>query len=89
MPAYASDETIQDWLKKLPADILRVKLLIGLEGQPGSRYLFERVGNKVSPYRQKVRLGGNVPNSAILIGPHLDVKALEAMTKDSFNQNPL
>jgi len=79
MPSYASEEQIKTWLGKLPSDVIRVKLLIGVSDRPDpdARYLYERVGSEISRYPQKVRLNSNVPNSVILIGPDLNKQQLE------------
>lgn len=77
MPSHADEQVIRDWLTVLPIDVIRVKLLIGLSGNRDDRYLFERVGSVVSKYPQRVQLGKNVPNSAILIGPDLQIDLLQ------------
>ncbi len=79
MPSHASEEEIKTWLNILPTDVIRVKLLIGVSERPKDRYLFERVGSEISKYTQRVRLNNSVPNSAIIIGPDLDIKALEKL----------
>jgi len=81
MPKYVKERVIRDWLDALPTDVIRVKLLIGIYEKPDHRYLFERVGKKVSKYPQKVNLGNKVPNSAILIGPDLKVEELQELAK--------
>jgi len=81
MPDYVSEQAIRDWLTILPADVIRVKLLIGILGKPDGRYLFERVGQKISTYPQKITLGKNVPNSAILIGPDLNIEQLQELVE--------
>ena len=79
MPNVNDIDEIKQWLSELPADVIRAKLLIGVTDRPKDRYLYERVGTEVSKYPQRVVLNDNVPNSAILIGPNLDVQALEAL----------
>ena len=81
MPSHVGESIIRDWLAALPADVIRAKLLIGISEKPDDRYLFERVGNKVSAYPQKVILGKSVPNSAILIGPDLNITKLHKLAE--------
>jgi G3E family GTPase len=84
MPRQAREDTIKTWLSMLPSDVIRVKLLIGISESPKDRYLFERVGNKISKYPQRVILNENVPNSAILIGPNLDTQKLKESAEKYF-----
>jgi len=72
LPEHTTEQQIITWLNSLPANIIRAKALIRVEGKPEHRYLFERVGMKISPYSQRVKLGKNSEYSAILIGPDLD-----------------
>jgi len=83
MPKETTREKVKEWLSNLPHEVMRAKVLVGLEGL-SDRYLFERVGTEVSPYFQKVKLGKNVDNSAILIGPTLNPEALKLQVKEFF-----
>jgi len=83
MPQETTREKVKEWLSSLPPEIMRAKVLVGIEGSEG-RYLFERVGSEVSPYFHKVKLGKNVDNSAILIAPTLDPEKLEQDMKAFF-----
>ncbi len=84
LPKHASEQQVKAWLNSLPANILRVKALIGVEGKPEHRYLFERIGLQVSPYSQRVKLGPKGEYSAILIGPDLDIEELEQSVDEFF-----
>jgi len=81
MPSHVKEAVIKEWLESLPEDVIRVKLLVGISERPDDRYLFEKVGGEISPYHQRVKLGKNVPNSAILIGPNLQVEELQEQAK--------
>jgi len=85
MPHHASEETIQHWLRALPADVIRAKLLIRVTDWAKNRYLFERVASEISKYPQKVRLNDSVQNSAILIGPDLNITELKQLTDACFS----
>ena len=80
LPAHCSENVIRTWLAELPLGVIRAKVLIGISEKPDGRYLFERVGTEISPDVQYVKLGDRVPNSAILIGPDLDLKSLQELT---------
>ncbi len=75
LPASVEKEQLLLWLTSLPTDVIRAKVLVGINGRKG-RYLYERIGTTVSKYVQRVALNAQVPNSAILIGPDLDPTAL-------------
>ena len=84
LPRHSTEQQVITWLNNLPANIIRVKALIGVEGKPEHRYLFERVGMKVSPYSQRVKLGQDGEYSAILIGPDLELEELEQSVDEFF-----
>ena len=84
LPRHSTEQQVITWLNNLPANIIRVKALIGVEGKPEHRYLFERVGMKVSPYSQRVKLGKDGEYSAILIGPDLELEELEQSVDEFF-----
>lgn len=85
LPEHATELQVKAWLQNLPANIIRVKALIGVEGKPEHRYLFERVGAEICPYSQRVKLGKSGKHSAILIGPDLDIIELEKSVDRYFN----
>ena len=80
LPAHSSEKVVRTWLAALPSGVIRAKVLIGISERPDGRYLFERVGTEISLDAQLVKLGKSVPNSAILIGPDLDLKVLQELT---------
>jgi G3E family GTPase len=80
LPTEVDETVIRNWLAHLPPGVIRAKVLVGLVGQGDVRYLFERVRAEVSADSQKVVLGKGVPNSAILIGPDLDLEMLQNLT---------
>lgn len=86
MPPEAAEETIKEWLAALPANVMRVKLLIGVTDRKKDRYLFEKVGSEISRYPQNVRLNSSVPNSAILIGPDLNTDQLQTLAQKHLGQ---
>ncbi|MBK1831078.1 GTP-binding protein [Verrucomicrobiaceae bacterium R5-34] len=86
LPAQAEEQKILNWLNSLPASVLRVKMLMGVQGKPGARYLYERVGMEVSRYPQRVELGPGVENSVILIGPNLPLAELEQSAREYFGK---
>ena len=84
LPKETTEEQVKAWLHKLPENIIRAKALIGVKGKPEYRYLFERVGTKICPYSQRVKLGKDGEHSAILIGPNLNIHDLEQSVYDFF-----
>lgn len=85
LPVEVPEDAIRDWLASLPSGVIRAKALVAIYEDPNSRYLFERVGSEVEKDAQKVDLGKNVPNSAILIGPDLDIEELQKLTIKHLN----
>ena len=61
-----------EWLRALPDEIIRVKVLLKLKSDRQSRFLYERVSGEVSPAPIPVREIARVPCSGIFIGPTLD-----------------
>lgn len=85
LPHAAPEGVIKNWLEDIPSGVIRIKALMGITGKPGARYLFERVADVISRDPQEVLLGKNVPNSAILIGPDLDLDALQKLAENHLN----
>jgi len=83
MPEVVTREQVKEWLTQLPDEVIRAKVIVGIKGSP-DRYLFERVEAEVSPYIQRVSLGSNVKNSAILIGPNLNPESLARNARQHF-----
>jgi len=86
LPRYSTAETVRQWLANLPEEVIRAKVLIGLKGVE-ERFLFERIGQQVSKYTQRIRMGNSVPSSAILIGPGLDVYTLSLDAERAFGRD--
>jgi len=71
-PASVESSRIIPWLEKLPKSVIRAKALMTLKSDPGCRYLYERVGQDVSPRPLPVRAIDKVPCSGLFIGPDLE-----------------
>lgn len=84
LPPVVSREAMLAWLGSLPADVLRVKALVGLPGEPSARRLFERVGLEISPHPLEVAISERVAPAAICIGPDLEPSQLLQLARANF-----
>lgn len=82
LPQAVDSRRIQPWLNALPETVVRAKALLIHDDEPDCRYLYERVGQEVSPWPLTVRSLGKVPCSALFIGPDLDPEAILAQTRE-------
>jgi G3E family GTPase len=75
---------LRAWLGALPSEVLRVKGITRLRGEPGVCCGFQRVGPFADlaryPAGNALRLGSR----AILIGPNLDASALCRQAERAF-----
>jgi len=82
LPASVKSFKIAKWLKLLPENVMRAKVLYRESFQEGHRLLRERVGMELSRKDIKVPLHSTVRNSAILIGPELAPDTLLAQAQE-------
>ena len=73
---------ITKWLESLPAYVIRAKALVTLTTEEDIRYLYERVGEIVSPSPLPVPPAKNVPCSGIFIGAELDPDEILRLTQE-------
>jgi G3E family GTPase len=81
-PKPVEETRVPVWLKKLPASVIRAKALVAHPSEEGSRFLYERVGEIVSPSPIPVRVSEKVPCSGIFIGADLDPHELLSITRE-------
>ena len=81
-PQAVEEERVLQWLKQLPVSVIRAKALLTLSSDPDSRYLYERVGQEVSPYPIPVRHIDKVPCSGLFIGSDLKPIEILELTRD-------
>jgi G3E family GTPase len=81
-PKPVEETRVPVWLKKLPASVIRAKALVAHPSEEGSRFLYERVGEIVSPSPIPVRVSEKVPCSGIFIGADLDPHEILSITRE-------
>ena len=84
LPPKVRNSSIQRLLKKLPKEVLRAKALVKIIEQPGSRWLFERVGNEISPSPISVSDITHLSSSLLCIGLELDASKIKQLVSDEF-----
>lgn len=85
LPEAIDSPRIFNWLESLPPSVMRAKALLSLAKDDEHRYLFERVGQVVSPHPISVRAIENVPCSGIFIGADLDPEEILRSTKKNLH----
>lgn len=88
LPPRVRRHSIEQLIAELPDRIIRVKALVKLVEEPGSRWLFQRTGSE--PLQPPVAVPGicHVPASLICIGPGLDEHELKARIDFHFGKFP-
>lgn len=81
-PSPVDAELVERWLEALPASVVRVKALVEVQGETGCRYLYERVGEVISPRPLKVRSITASPCSGIFIGPTVEPDEILRITRE-------
>ena len=81
-PVAVDGKDIMIWLEQLPESVIRAKALITITSDPDCRFLYERVGMKVSPNPIPVPKITKVPCSGLFIGPDLDPEEILQMTRE-------
>jgi G3E family GTPase len=78
LPGRHQRDNVMKLLEALPADVVRAKALVDIEGAPGSRWLFQRTGR--DPVDTPLEIDGlsRTPASLVCIGPCLAPEALRA-----------
>ena len=84
LPPKVRNSSMERLLKKLPKEVLRAKALVKVIEQPGSRWLFERVGNEISPSPISVSDISNLSSSLLCIGLELDTSKIKQLVSDEF-----
>ena len=84
LPPKVRNSSMERLLKKLPKEVLRAKALVKVIEQPGSRWLFERVGNEISPSPISVSDIGNLSSSLLCIGLDVDASEIKQLVSDEF-----
>ena len=79
-PVEASNVPV--WLEKLPVSVMRAKALVEHPSDEDSRYLYERVGEIVSPSPTPVRVSKKVSCSGIFIGADLDPREILRVSQE-------
>jgi len=82
VPEPVESSRIQGWLERIPASVIRVKALLALSSDTDSRYLYERVGQIISPEPISARAYQKAPCSGIFIGPDLDPEEILRLTRE-------
>lgn len=72
IPEAVDESRVLDWLEKLPKSVIRSKVLLTLNTETDCRYLYERVGNIISPKPIKTRAIDKARCSGIFIGADLN-----------------
>jgi G3E family GTPase len=81
-PTAVDSEKISTWMEQLPDSVIRAKALITITTDPDCRFLYERVGTKVSPYPIPVRQISKIPCSGLFIGPDLKPEEILQLTRE-------
>ena len=84
LPPKVRNSSMERLLKKLPKEVLRAKALVKVIEQPGSRWLFERVGNEISPSPISVSDISNLSSSLLCTGLELDTSKIKQLVSDEF-----
>lgn len=82
LPEPVDSSRITTWLEKLPASVIRAKALVSVDADATHRYLYERVGEVVSPNPITVRSVKKVPCSGIFVGAELDPEEILRLTQE-------
>ena len=81
-PKAVDASRITPWLEKIPESVIRAKALLTLDTEPDCRFLYERVGQKISPCPLTVRTISKVPCSALFIGADLQPEEILHLTRE-------
>lgn len=81
VPGSVDPSHVTPWLEHLPESVIRAKALLTLNTDANYRYLYERVGQTISPSPITVRDVGKVPCSGIFIGADLDPEEILRVTQ--------
>jgi len=84
LPPKVRNSSMERLLKKLPKEVLRAKALVKVIEQPGSRWLFERVDNEISPSPISVSDISNLSSSLLCIGLELEASKIKQLVSDEF-----
>jgi len=83
IPEPIEASRIKGWLERLPESVIRAKALLTLSTDIDRRYLYERVGQTISPDPISAQTNNTkAPCSAIFIGAELDPKELLQLTRE-------
>lgn len=88
LPPKVPRAGIERLLKQLPENVLRAKALVKLVEKPGTRWLFERSGQKVSPTPTPIPGIIQLSPSLLCMGFRLDSELIESLVRDQFGLVP-
>ncbi len=89
LPPKVHRAAIERLLDRLPDGVLRAKALVKLVDAPGSRWLFERSGNEVSPSPIPVPGITHLSPSLLCMGLQLDPGRITTLVSDAFGNAPV
>jgi len=89
LPPKLRRSAIEGLLERLPAEVLRAKALVKLVEEPGTRWLFERSGDEVSPSPIPVPGITRLSPSLLCIGIRLDPEPIRRLVSDQFGYAPV
>ncbi|MFC5050949.1 GTP-binding protein [Rubritalea spongiae] len=82
IPEAVETFAAEGWLRAIPSSVIRAKALLILENDPSKRYLYERVGNFISPDPISGPNNSEAPCSAIFIGADIDPLEILRLSKE-------
>jgi len=82
IPEPVESSRIGKWLEKLPDSVIRVKALICKSSDADQRYLYERVGDVISPEPEHPYSHNEVTCSGVFIGADLDPVEILKITRE-------
>jgi len=82
IPEPVEASRVAAWLENLPASVIRAKALLTLTTEREGRFLYERVGEIVSPNPIPVSAVEKVPCSGIFIGAELNPDEILRLTRE-------
>ncbi len=80
-PEPVESSRVANWLEELPVSVIRAKALVSHGEGAEHRYLYERVGQVISPSPISMRAVAKVPCSGIFIGAELDPEDILRITQ--------
>lgn len=88
LPPKVRRVAIERLLKNLPFEVLRAKAFVKLVEEPGTRWLFEKVGSDLSPAPISIQSITHLSSSLLCVGLELDVEKIRKIVIDEFGYFP-